>query len=148
MDYNNNQNPGQWDRWNSNSSQNSYYNQPTHSPHKGRGFEYAAFICGLVSISFTCSGFFSLPVGALGILFALLTYRKGKKMQQLSKAGLWLSCTGILFTLILVVISFATITANMKDENFRNMINTMYEQILGVDFEEFMESAYGVSYEE
>ena len=82
------QNQDGWDRWNSNASNSSYYNQPTHSPYKGRGFEYASFICGLISITAACTGIFSIPIGALGVLFAVLTYRAGKKMKPECRAGI------------------------------------------------------------
>ena len=146
MDYNGNTNG--WDRWNSNASHSSYYNQPTHSPHKGRGSEYASLICGLISLTVACTGVLSLPLGALGILFAILTYRSGKKMKPTSKAGIWLSCAGILSAIAMIVFTFVTLPARMRNENFRNQMNVLYQQTFGMDFEEFMEQYYGITFEE
>lgn len=145
MDHNQNNNG--WDKWNSSASNNSYYNQPTHSPYKGRGFEYAALICGLISVTVTCTGVLSLPLGALGILFAILTYRAGKKMSPVSKAGIWLSCTGLVLAVAMTVFTFATLPARMKDPAFRNQLNIMYEQMFGMNFEEFMKENYNVTFE-
>ena len=93
---NNRSDDNQWDRWNSNASHSSYYNQPVHRPH-GLGFSYASFLLGLWSITLCCCGIFcifAVPCAALGILFALLVYRKGKKLNSIAKSGIILSCIG------------------------------------------------------
>ena len=101
MDYNrndqNNRSGGndQWDRWNSNSSNSSYYNQPTHEPY-GLRFSYASCALGLLSISLGCCGL-SLPLGALGMVFALLVYRKGQRLNNTARLGLIMSSTGFAF---------------------------------------------------
>lgn len=146
MDHN--QNDNGWDKWNSNASNNSYYNQPTHSPYKGRGFEYASLICGLISVTAVCTGLLSLPLGALSILFAILTYRAGKKMSSVSKMGIWLSCFGIGFSIITVIFTFATLPSRLKDETFRGQLDAIYEQTFGMDFDEFMEEYYGVTFDQ
>ncbi|HIW80140.1 MAG TPA: DUF2987 domain-containing protein [Candidatus Acetatifactor stercoripullorum] len=142
------QNQDGWDRWNSNASNSSYYNQPTHSPYKGRGFEYASFICGLISITAACTGIFSIPIGALGVLFAVLTYRAGKKMKPECRAGIWLSCIGMASGIAMIIFTFATLPARLNDEAFRSQMNVMYQQMFGMDFETFMEEYYGVTFEE
>ena len=150
MDFNNNSgsNRNDWDKWNSNSSHNSYYNQPTHSPHKGRGFEYASFICGLISISFLCTGLLSLPLGALGLFFAILTRRAGKRMSQMSKTGAWLSGVGLGLGTLMIIVSLLMLPAYTQTEEYRNMRDTMYERFMGMDYEEFMQQYYGTSPEE
>ena len=100
---NNRSDDGEWDRWNSNASHSSYYNQPVHRPY-GVGFSYASFLLGLWSITMCCCGAFciiAVPVAALGILFALLVYRKGKKLNSIAKSGIILSCTGIVISILL-----------------------------------------------
>ena len=57
---------GQWDRWNSNASNSSYYNQPTHRPYN-QGFAIASLVLGLLSVTLGCCGL-SIPLGAMGIL--------------------------------------------------------------------------------
>ena len=54
MDNNWNGNNGQQDRWNSNASNSSYYNQPTHRPY-GQTFSIASAICGLLAMTTSCT---------------------------------------------------------------------------------------------
>ena len=93
----NNWNGGNWngndrqDRWNSNASNSSYYNQPTHRPY-GQSFSIASAVCGLLSMTTSCTIVLSLPLGALGILFAVLAYRAKKKINNTCVTGIILSC--------------------------------------------------------
>ena len=91
-----------WDRWNSSAANSSYYNQPVREPW-GRGFSRASFLLGAVSVvlGFTM---LSLPLGALGIFFAMLVSRKGKKLNSTAKSGLALSCIGAVFGLCAVIV--------------------------------------------
>lgn len=141
MDYNQN-NQNNWDRWNSSASNNSYYNQPTHRPY-GQGFLIASMICGVLSVTACCTGVLSLPLGALGILFALLTYRRGKKMSGSAMTGLVFSVMGIITGVSMLIYSFAMLPAMLQDPVFRNQVDVMTEQLYGMDFAEFMEEYYG-----
>ncbi len=58
-------------------------------------FSTASFLCGLLSVFLCCTGVLSVPAGALGILFAVLTKRSGAPMPPVSKSGVFLSCIGI-----------------------------------------------------
>lgn len=152
MDFNqngNNQNRdnGQWDRWNSNASNSSYYNQPTHRPY-GQSFSIASAVCGLLSMMTCCTIILSLPLGALGILFAVLAHRKGKKMSSACATGLIFSCVGLVSALSMILYSFVMLPTLMKNEAFRSQLNAMTEQIYGMDFTELMEEYYGYSFEE
>ncbi len=152
MDYNQNngnnmnRDNGQWDKWNSNASNSSYYNQPTHRPY-GQLFAIASGICGLLSITTCCAAILSLPLGALGILFAVLTYRKGKKMNTTSALGIMLSCAGIVTAVTTIVYSFSRLPTLMESEVFRNQINTITRQMYGMDFTELMQEFFGYTFE-
>jgi len=141
-----NNNNGQWDRWNSNASNSSYYNQPTHRPY-GQGFMIASGVCGLLSVTTCCTGVLSLPFGALGILFAVLTYRKGKKMNSACTAGIICSCVGMLSGIFLLVYSFAMLPVFMENEAFRQQFDVITQQMYGMDFAEFMREYYGYTIE-
>lgn len=131
----------QWDRWNSSASNSSYYNQPTHRPY-GQGFLIASMICGVLSVTTCCTGILSLPLGALGILFALLTCRRGKKMSSSAMTGIVLSAMGIITGVSLLAYSFHMLPAMMRDPMFRNQVDAITEQMYGMDFEEFMKEYY------
>lgn len=145
MDYNNDgSNPNDWDKWNSDASHNSYYRQPTHSPHKGKGFEYASFVCGIVSLAFVCTGILSLPVGALGILFAILTGRKGKKMNPMSRMGIWLSGVGFGIGIFFLLLTAVALPFYLQTEEYIQYRDRLYEQLTGMDYEEFMMENYHI----
>ncbi len=141
---NNNQN---WDRWNSDASNSSYYNQPTHRPY-GQAFLMASCLCGFLSITTCCTGVLSLPIGALGILFALLAYRKGKKMPSNGIVGIILSSVGMVIGIAMIVYTFVTLPAMMENEIYRAQFDQITEQMYGMDFAEFMEEFYGYTIEE
>lgn len=147
MDYNQNgqnnwqRDNQQRDRWNSSASNSSYYNQPTHRPY-GQGFMIASVACGVLSVTACCTGIFSLPLGALGILFALLTYRKGKKMNGTAMTGITLSAMGIITGISLLAYSLYSLPEMMRDPVFRSQLDAAMEQIYGMDFEEFMQEYY------
>lgn len=152
MDYNQNgnnqnRNNGQWDRWNSNASNSSYYNQPTHRPY-GQSFSIAAAVCGLLSMMTCCTIVLSLPLGALGILFTVLAHRKGKRMNNTCTTGLIFSCVGLVSALFLILYSFVMMPTLMKNEGFRNQLNAVTQQMYGMDFTEFMQQYYRYSIEE
>ena len=56
-------------------------------PKRGNGFSTASMTAGTLSLFFLVSGL-SFPVGALGILFALLS-RKGDKMDPQAKTWMY-----------------------------------------------------------
>lgn len=149
MDYNqngqqnrNNRDNGQWDRWNSNASNSSYYNQPTHRPY-GQAFSVASAICGLLSVTTCCTVILSLPLGALGILFACLAHRKGKRMSSTCVTGLTLSIIGLGSAVLLMIYSLFMLPVFMKNESFLNQLNSITEQMYGIPFSELMEQYYG-----
>lgn len=149
MDYDQgsgNQNNNQWDRWNSNASNSSYYNQPTHKPY-GQGFTMASVTCGILSITTCCTGILPLPLGALGILFAVLVYRKGKKLNSACVMGITASCIGIAVGLMLTVYSFAMLPTLLENEAFRSQFDMLVRQMYGMDLEEFLK-LYGYTVSE
>lgn len=151
---NNRSDDGQWDRWNSNASNSSYYNQPVHKPY-GQSFSMASFVLGVLSVTTGCCGF-SLPLGALGILFALLVHRKGRKLNSTAKSGLTLSCIGVFLgicTIIYVQLTMPRILQQFQDgdpnssgttygtdyDNYINYLNRYYD---------YIRNRYGISVEE
>ena len=142
-----NGNDGQRDRWNSSASNSSYYNQPTHRPY-GQSFSIASAVCGLLSMTTSCTIILSLPLGALGILFAVLAYRAKKKINNTCVTGIILSCVGLTTAVSMIVYSFVMLPTMMRNEAFRGQVNAVTQQLYGMDFDEFMEEAYGYSFDE
>lgn len=148
MDYNqNSQNPqnqnNEWDRWNSGASSSSYYNQPTHTPYD-QGFSIASLVLGLLSTTLGCCGI-SLPLGALGILFAILCYRRGKHLNSNARFGLCLSVFGCIYGIgIMIYTLFVQLPAMLQDPAYTSQLNQLYQMLFGMDFQEFIQSFYGI----
>ena len=152
MDYNNND----FNNSNSNSTGNGYdgynngdnnwqrepYQMPVNVPRDN--MSTAALVCGLLSIILCITGVFSLPIGALGIIFALLSRRKGMKMSLMSKIGVWMSSVGVLFAVLAVSTVLAMMPTLLQDPEYRELFNNTYEQIYGEDFDSFLEDSYGI----
>lgn len=138
---------GQWDRWNSNASNSSYYNQPVHRP-QGQAFSTASLVCGIVSVTTCCTVILSLPLGALGILFSRLAHRKGRPMSSTCLMGQVCSWVGLICAGAMLLYSLAMLPSFMQNEAFRSQIDAVTEQMYGMDFQELMEKFYGFSFEE
>ena len=67
---------------------------------------------GILSLVLCCCiGIGGIVLGALGIIFAILS-RKGKSMETMAKVGLGLSITGVVLGLITAVFFFIGMLAN------------------------------------
>lgn len=130
----------QWDRWNSNASHSSYYNQPTHRPY-GQAFTVASLICGMLSITIVWSGL-SFWLGSLGILFALLVRRKGKRMSGQAQMGLTLSTIGFALGIFLIVYIIASLPTLLRNEAYMEQLNTFFRAGTGMDFEEYLKNLW------
>lgn len=116
--------------------QHNYYSvTPTcPAPEKLGGFSVASMICGMISIILCCTGILSLPLGAMGILFAVLSHRRGKSMPSMSLTGIILSCIGIVMGLIMLVFSIYMV---MTDPEFRDTFKDTYEEYYDDYYEEY-----------
>lgn len=113
-----------------------YQNMPSTDP-RFKGLSIASMVCGICSLVLCCTGLLSIPAGALGILFALLTRKRGQRMNSMCVAGIWLSCVGLILGIIITVSSIVTV---LTDPSYLNMIDQMYQQMYGVGVEDFWQS--------
>lgn len=109
---------------------------------------------GLGSLTAMCTGILSIPLGALGILFAVLS-RPARKMPPAAKLGCSLSAAGLIGGLafvitIYVTTIFSTISTlnNMDLENMdqREIMDQMMESIYGSEYEDIFKD-YGIDYD-
>ena len=89
-----------------NRSNSSYYNQPVHKP-QGQAFSTAALVCGIVSVTTCCAVVISLPLGALGLIFAHLARRQGKPVNSTCLLGQVCSWVGLVCAGALLIYSLA-----------------------------------------
>lgn len=78
------------------------------------GFASAALVLGILSLVLCCCCYISIPLGALGILFAILS-RQDSQMPGRSRAGLGLSIAGLCLTFLMGVSMILTF---VRDDDF------------------------------
>lgn len=123
-----------------NTNQYPRYRQPSNRPI----FETMSLIFGIVSLLTICTGFLPLPIGALGILFAILASRKGKKMVPMAVVGTTLSGIGMGLSIFMIIISIIMLPTMMKDPQYREYMNNMSMELYGESFDDMMEESYGI----
>lgn len=129
-----------------NYNRNSEYNSPK-TPQRN-SFGIASMACGICSLLLTCClGPIAIALGALGILFSLLPYRRGEKRDSMSTTGIVLSCVGMVLGLLSSVIVMVSVIISFDDPSFRRELDSAYERIYGQDFEEYMENNFGIDIE-
>ena len=117
--------------------------------------QFATVSCalGVVSLTTMCTGILSIPLGALGILFAVLS-RPTRKMPPASRLGCGLSAAGLIGGLVFVITIYVTTIfstiSTLKDMDLENMsqseiMDQMMESIYGSEYEEILKN-YGIDY--
>ena len=99
---------------------------------KSNGMERASTILGVCSIIGCTFIYFSIPAGALAILFALLSRGGRNTMSAKSRNGLLLGIAGIVITIIFY--AYALHIAIQDAGSFENLLREACE-MLGYDFE-------------
>ncbi|WP_395026171.1 hypothetical protein [Robinsoniella sp.] len=90
---------------------------------ESNSFSTAAMILGIVSLVSSCCLYISIPVGAVGIILALLSKGSSSKMDSRSKTGLGISIAGI-------CISFVMIIAVLVSDTYLGSTQKLYQDYL------------------
>lgn len=106
-------------------------------PNASRTCGIISLILGILSVTTCCLGYLCIPVGALGIIFAILSRRLGKQLPPPSITGLTLSIIGIVMGIIMLVFTiYYTITNPLFWEQTQQ-IQELYEELYGIELEEY-----------
>lgn len=104
------------------------------------GFGLASAIVGLFSVITCCTGVTCIPLGALGILFALLSRKEDRRFPSSAFVGLIASVLGLCIGGCLILYCSFRI---LFDSDFRsNYVDPLYKQLYGIDFEEFLQQYF------
>lgn len=124
--------------------ENNYYNNPSFR-NPGMAMATVSLFLGLASFFMSMTVLFSLILGGLAILFALLSKGYGKKMITQAKIGFICGIGGLGTTFFLIVSSVSMLLANpdMLVEIGRQY-DTAIEEVYGQPTEEL----YGTSFED
>lgn len=128
--------------WNEEYGSSAQHNsQPVYEPRKNT-FAIASCICGILALMTICTGVFPIPLGALSILFAVLSHRKGRALDNAAIAGITLSAIGLLFAVFIVGYVLKMLPSMLENDAFREQMNYTSQQMYGVDFDTVMEQYY------
>lgn len=128
--------------WNEEYGSSAQHNsQPVYEPRKNT-FAIASCILGLLALVTICTGVFPLVFGSLSILFAILSHRKGRNMDNPAIAGIALSSIGLLFAVFILFFTFKMLPSMLENEAFREQMNYTSQQLYGTDFDTIMEQYY------
>ena len=100
----------------------STYNN--YNPDKGRhSFEMASLVMSIIAMVLLCTGILSIPAGALGILFAILSRRENTPMSSMARTALILSAVSMIFGAMITVASIYTV---MTDPTALDEVRELY----------------------
>lgn len=134
-----------------------YYQQNGQQPYirpERNAMATASLVLGIASLAMLCTGILPIPLGALGILFAVLS-RKGGRIPQPGGLGCALSCAGMLGGLFLTVAVYITMLIGMigsidpstlQDMDRGDLLDHMMESLYGSEYKELFEQ-YGIDYD-
>ena len=111
-------------------------------------FPIASLILGILALLSICTALLPLPLGAAGILFAVLSHRKGRQLDTMALTGIVTSIAGMAMSMVLIIMSFMMLPAMLRDEAYREQLNATAESMYGISFDEMMEEGYGIDLDE
>lgn len=123
------------------------YSYPPYQPKPKNTFATAAMILGICSLMSLFTIVLPIPLGALAILFAILSKRKGEKAEAAAVSGIITAIIGVTIGIALSVTMMISAINMLKPEN-RDMLNKQFEQLYGKDFDEYMSDMYGEDFDD
>lgn len=112
---------------------------PTETSGKPNTFTLLSVLAGLFAFM-SCSFIFTAMIaGGLSILFAILSKGKHSKMHFMAKSGIAASVAGIVLS---VIITSSVVYLVFNSPQYREMLNTTYESMYGMTFDEALEEIY------
>ncbi|MBQ7954822.1 MAG: DUF4190 domain-containing protein [Lachnospiraceae bacterium] len=136
--------------------QNSQPSYTPYTPPRRNIYATLSLIFGIVSLALMCTGILPIPLGALGIIFAVIS-RRGARMDSTAKTGCLLSSIGLgcglLLTIAIYVFSIFTMMQTILSDNQNlytdpdALTDQMMESIYGENYKELFEQ-YGIDYDQ
>lgn len=117
---------------------------PNYTPidKRSHSMETAALILSIISIATCTCIYFSIPLGALAVIFASLSRGGETNYNSKSRLAFCLGLAGIIITTILYAVSLITLLYQYG--SIEGIVNA-YSQMTGIDYNELiqeMNSAY------
>lgn len=103
-----------------------------------KAFSIASMVFGILSLVTCCTGILPLTAGGLGILFVVLSHRKGQPLPVMSIVGLVLCIIGILIGLFLTITTLVYMVPILRDPQAYQELNTFYQNNYGISLDEML----------
>lgn len=105
----------------------SFNNTVNYQQSEPNSMSTASLVMGIISLVLCCCFYVSIPLGALGILFAILSKGKDQTMSGRSKTGLGLSIAGLVLTILLTIGMLVANLTYMGSEGFSRQMKEYME---------------------
>lgn len=129
-----------------------YYSYESHENYRSTDrkspFSKASLIMGILALLTIATGVLPLFLGALGILFAILSHRKGKPLDTSALWGTVTSVIGMCIAIVMFVITLMMLPTLLKDPAYREQLNSFSQSMYGTSFDEMLEESYGIDLDE
>jgi len=113
--------------------------QISERPIKTNAFMMLSLLLGVLAFT-SCSFIFTAMIaGGLSILFAILSKGNHPKMHFIAKSGVMASVAAMVLS---VIITAFTVYMVFYNPEYRKMLNTTYESMYGITFDEALEEMY------
>lgn len=112
---------------------------------KPNGFATAALVLGIIAFvsAFSMTILPPLIFGSLSIILGILSRGDQRKLHSRALAGVIVAGTALVLNLAICIFSFYIVFSNPETtQQYWNMVNETYEQMLGVSLEDILET-YG-----
>ncbi len=111
----------------------------TERPIKTNVFMILSLMMGVLAFTSCTFIFTSLIAGGLSILFAILSKGNHPKMHFMAKSGIAAAIGGMVLS---VIITSSVVYLVFHSPEYRKMLNTTYESMYGMTFDEAIEEIY------
>ncbi len=120
----------------SNGQNSNFYGTPENPMGTNAALSRCSVVFGFISLGLALSAVlsvFAIPVGAIALILAMLSTRRGKNIPRKAVSGIIASVAGIFLGLIIVVSSFVTLLKTGTLQQVINDSQTIIEQMYGDD---------------
>lgn len=115
-------------------------NLPYPPRQKANGFAVASLVMGILAMITLCTIYLPIVLGSLSIIFAILSKGSQKKMPGMSQAGIIVSASGIVLSIVTIAATvFILLTNPDIYREYKNELNRMFSQQYGITYDELME---------
>lgn len=108
-------------------------------PIKTNAFMILSLVMGILAFTSCTFIFVACIAGGLSILFAILSKGNHPKMHFLAKSGIAASVAAMVLS---VTITASMVYLMFNNTQYHEMLNTTYESMYGITFDEALENAY------